>query len=58
MEVHKHPPTTTTSLWDDSLVPIYFGEDEAVVAGMPGVLGSVLHGVEEEHRHDLSHAAA
>lgn len=36
----------------------YFGEDEAVVAGVAGLFRSVFHGVEEEHRHDLGHAAA
>lgn len=39
-------------------VESYFGEDEAVVAGVTGVFRSVFHGVEEEHRHDLGHAAA
>ena len=33
-------------------------QDEAVVVGVLGVLGAVLHGVEEQHGHDLRHAAA
>lgn len=40
-----------------SLCVCYLGEDEAVVAGITGVFGSVLHGMKEQHRHDLCRAA-
>lgn len=36
----------------------YLGEDEAVIVGVFGVFCAVLHGMEEEHRHDLGRAAA
>lgn len=36
----------------------YLGEDEAVIVGVTGVFRSVLHGMKEQHRHDLRHAAA
>jgi len=33
------------------------GEDEAVIVGVTGVFRSVLHGIKEQHRHNLGHAA-
>lgn len=35
----------------------YLGEDEAIIVGVPGILWSVLHGMKEQHRHDLCCAA-
>ena len=35
----------------------HLGEDEAVVVGVAGVFRSVLHGMKEQHRHDLCCAA-
>ncbi len=35
----------------------HLGEDEAVVVRVTGVFRSVLHGMKEEHRHDLCHTA-
>lgn len=35
----------------------YLGEYEAVIIGITGVFGSVLHGVKEQHRHDLCRTA-
>ena len=35
----------------------YLGKDESVIVGVPRIFRSVLHGMKEEHRHDLCHAA-
>lgn len=36
----------------------HLGHDETVVVEVPWIVVAVLHGVEEEHGHDLGHAAA
>lgn len=38
--------------------PSHLGHDEAVVVEVAWVVVAILHGVEEQHRHDLCHAAA
>lgn len=35
----------------------YLREDEAIIVGVPRLVRSILHGVEEKHGHDLCHAA-
>lgn len=35
----------------------YLREDESIIVGVAWVFRAILHGVEEEHRHDLCRAA-